>query len=74
MAEANKKDEKKMTVEEAFSRLESIASDLDNPEFSLDEAFQKYTEGMELLKFCSSSIDAIEQKLTVLEEGSFSDD
>lgn len=56
-----------LTINEAFDKLETILKEMENPELSLEESFEKYNEGLNLVKYCNSSIDKIEQKLTVLE-------
>lgn len=56
-----------LTINEAFDKLEMILKEMENPELSLEESFEKYNEGLNLVKYCNSSIDKIEQKLTVLE-------
>lgn len=56
-----------LTINEAFDKLETILKEMENPELSLEKSFEKYNEGLNLVKYCNSSIDKIEQKLTVLE-------
>ncbi len=66
-----KKGEQKETqipLEELFSKLEEVVKNLENPESSLEESFQYYTEGMQLLKRCNETIDSVEKKVLVLDE------
>lgn len=56
-----------LTINEAFDKLDTILKEMENPELSLEKSFEKYNEGLNLVKYCNSSIDKIEQKLTVLE-------
>ncbi len=58
----------KMTIEDAFIKLEAAIKDIEDPELSLEESFARYNEGLQLVKYCNDSIDKIEQQLTVLEE------
>lgn len=58
----------KMTIEEAFSSLDELIKEMEDPEITLEESFNKYNKGLELVKYCNSSIDKIEHQLTVLEE------
>ena len=44
------------------------AKNLENPESSLEESFQYYNEGMQLLKRCNETIDSVEKKVLVLDE------
>ena len=55
-------------LENAFKNLDEKVSALENPDISLEDSFKIYKEGMELLKQCSESIDAVEKKVLVLEE------
>ena len=63
MAEETRKKEKEQTLEEAFKRLDEIAGRLEQKDLSLEESFQLYKEGMELLKTCSGRIDQVEKKM-----------
>ena len=66
-----KKSEQKETqipLEELFSKLEEVVKNLENPESSLEESFQYYNEGMQLLQRCNETIDSVEQKVLVLDE------
>lgn len=60
--------EKEMSMEEAFSKLDVIVGQLESGESSLEEAFQIYQKGMELLKECSDKIDKVEKKMMKLNE------
>lgn len=57
------------TLEEAFSELDALLRDMDNPNLSLEESFAKYNKGLELIKYCENSVQKIEDRITVLEEG-----
>ena len=46
---------KKITIEE-----------LQNGDLTLEESFQKYEEGMKLIKNCNTAIDKVEKKLEVI--------
>lgn len=64
----NGQEETQIPLEELFSRLEEVVKSLENPESSLEESFQYYNEGMQLLKKCNETIDAVEKKVLVLDE------
>ena len=51
------------TIEEAMEALDQIAKRLESNEITLEESFQIYKEGMELLQYCSSKIDTVEKKM-----------
>ena len=60
--------EKVKSMEEAFAALDEIVEQLETGEVSLEEAFQNYQKGMELLKECSSQLDLVEKKMMLLNE------
>lgn len=58
----------KQTLEELFEGLESVIGTMEQPEVSLEESFQLYHRGMELLKSCNNRLDKIEKKMLVLDD------
>ena len=60
---------KKIILEESFEQLEMIIAELEKGDMTLEDSFKKYEEGMKLIKNCSKSIDRVEKKLIVLENG-----
>lgn len=60
---------KKISLEESFEQLETIIEQMKKGDMTLEESFKKYEEGMKLIKSCSNSIDRVEKKLIVLENG-----
>ena len=60
---------KKIILEESFEQLETIIAELEKGDMTLEDSFKKYEEGMKLIKNCSNSIDSVEKKLIVLENG-----
>ena len=67
----NTKKEKKqpdITIEEAFLKLDETIARLESEDISLEESFQIYKNGMELLKKCNQSIDMVEKRVLVLNE------
>ncbi|MBQ3028448.1 MAG: exodeoxyribonuclease VII small subunit [Lachnospiraceae bacterium] len=65
---STQKTEKKRTLEELFTELETITAELEASELPLEEAFAKYRTGMELLKECNAAVDTVEKELQILEE------
>lgn len=59
---------KKQTLEDAFMQLEEVIARLESEDISLEESFQAYSEGMELLQFCNASIDTVEKKVLKMNE------
>ena len=60
---------KKVSLEESFEQLETIIEHMKTGDMTLEDSFKKYEEGMKLIKNCSNSIDRVEKKLIVLENG-----
>lgn len=53
-------------LEEGFLKLEETIAVLEKEDISLEESFQEYQKGMELLKKCNDAIDQVEKKVLVL--------
>lgn len=49
--------EKDLNFEQAMSKLEKIATELEKGELSLDESVSKFEEGMKLSKQCSDLLE-----------------
>ena len=67
-------EKQEMTLEEAFEKLDGILAALESRDITLEESFQNYQRGMELLKKCNEKIDLVEKKMQLInEEGEISD-
>ena len=74
MEERARTEEEDMTLEEAFVRLDGMVERLETRGIPLEESFQIYKEGMELLKKCNDKIDTVEKKmLQVNKSGEYSE-
>ena len=60
--------EKKPTLEEAFTRIEAILTQMEQPEISLEESFSLYQQGVFQLKNCGTILDEVEKKMQILGE------
>ncbi len=56
------------TLETVFKELDKLIDSLEGENISLEESFQMYHKGMELLKVCNEKIDTIEKKMIMLDE------
>ncbi len=65
---------KDKTLEASFAELNDIISKLEEEEISLEDSFQLYQNGMQLLKYCNDSIDKVEKQLIILGENDESDE
>ena len=62
------------TLEEVFAQLDDLAEKLEDKETSLEDSFNLYKQGMELLKFCSDKLDTVDKKMLQMnEDGTFSE-
>ena len=55
-----------MTFEKALSRLDSLVAEMDSGELSLDKMISYFEEGQALIKFCSTKLNEVEQKVEIL--------
>ena len=61
-------DSNSKTLEEAFQELDRIAQQLENREISLEDSFHLYSQGMQLLRYCSGKLDMVEKKMLQMNE------
>jgi len=62
-----------MKFEDALKRLEKIVDELEDGNLSLDDALEKYEEGIRLSKMCSKKLEVAKKKVEILlksEDGS----
>ena len=64
--------EEERTFETSLLKLEDIIRELEKGEVPLDDMVKKYTEAMELVKFCSDKLTAATQTVNKIltEDGS----
>lgn len=63
-------DKNKATLEENFAIIEELLAELERSDISIEDAFNKYSEGVELLRQCDESIDKVEKKvLKLMDDG-----
>ena len=61
---------KTVSLEENFAEIEALLEELEQDDISIEDAFDKYSRGIELLKQCDRSIDKVEKKvLKLMEDG-----
>lgn len=56
------------SVEELFQILDETIEKLEDREISLEQSFQLYEKGMELLRHCNNKIDTVEKKMLQMNE------
>lgn len=60
-------DKKEETLDELFTELEAVIKTMEQGEVSLEETFDLYHRGMDLLNVCNNKIDKVEKKILVLD-------
>ena len=56
----------KITFEESMKNLETIVTELEKGELSLDDSVKKFEEGIKISKECNSILEDAEKKITIL--------
>lgn len=68
--EMKQEKDQELSLEEAFAQIEEVIAHLETEEITLEQSFQEYNRGMQLLKHCNETIDQVEKKvLQINEEG-----
>ena len=61
-------EQKEQTLEEIFGEMEGLLEARESREISLEDSFEKYKEGMALLKAAGEKIDTVEKAMLVLND------
>jgi len=61
-------EQKDMSFETAFLKLEEIAQKLDNNSISLDESLKLFEQGVKLSEYCNSILTKAREKIDSLRE------
>ena len=61
-------DKKEEPLEEMFTQLESVIKTMEQGDVSLEETFDLYHKGMNMLKSCNDKIDKVEKKMLILDD------
>ena len=56
-----------MKIEERFAELDKIVKELELGEATLEESFELYKKGMDIIKDCNKEIDKVEKQIIVLQ-------
>ena len=62
-------DIKELSLEEGFAKIEELMDEMADSEVTLEESFEKYKLGMQLLKHCNEKIDRVEKQIQILSDG-----
>jgi exodeoxyribonuclease VII small subunit len=55
-----------MKIEEKFEEIDKIINSLEMNEASLDESFELYKKGMDIIKECNTVIEKVEKQVVIL--------
>lgn len=61
-------EEKQMSIEESFRKLQEILEKMEAEDVTLEQSFACYEEGMKLVRACSEKIEQVEHKVMQLNE------
>lgn len=56
----------KLQFEDAMKQLGQIVDELERNEMPLEQAVELFQQGIELSKYCSNKLDAVERKISVI--------
>jgi len=59
--------ERESSFEELIQGLESVVRDLEAGNLPLDRSLERYHKGIDLLKACYRTLDAMEKRIEILE-------
>jgi exodeoxyribonuclease VII small subunit len=63
--------EEKRSLEEMLSSLEECVNRMETGELTLEQSFEAFKEGIELVKQCNESIDMVEKEVVkLMDDGS----
>jgi exodeoxyribonuclease VII small subunit len=57
------------SYEEALAELDALVASMEAGNLPLDRMLESYRRGAELLTYCRSRLDAVEEQVRILEEG-----
>ncbi|MDR1259827.1 MAG: exodeoxyribonuclease VII small subunit [Endomicrobium sp.] len=57
---------KQLNFEESLKRLEEIVSEMENVDHGLDKALALFSEGTELIRFCSLKLNETKKKVEII--------
>ena len=64
-------EENNITLEQMLDSLDKCVNMMESGELSLEESFNAFREGMELVKRCNESIDTVEKEVVkLMDDGS----
>ena len=71
-AAAVKKSEQPVSYEAALQELEQLIAQIESGQLPLEQMLSGYQRAAELLSFCRSQLEAVQEQVKVLDEGKLS--
>lgn len=59
--------QKEPTLQDIFVQLDEVIEGMEQENVSLEETFELYHKGMDMLKMCNDKIDKVEKKMLLLD-------
>ena len=59
---------KDTTIEQDLDELQKLIDKMQDPAVTLEESFELYKRGMDLVRSCNERIDTVEKKVKILED------
>ncbi|HFC92075.1 MAG TPA: exodeoxyribonuclease VII small subunit [Leucothrix mucor] len=63
------KQSKQLDFESAMTKLESLITQMEQDDLSLDAALKNFEKGISLTRICQSSLNNAEQRIKILTQG-----
>lgn len=60
-------DKKTPALQDIFLQLDAVIEGMEKEDVSLEETFELYHKGMDMLKICNDKIDKVEKKMLLLD-------
>jgi len=64
---------KELTIDEKMDKLDEIIDKMEGEEVTLEESFDLYKQGVELVRSCNDAIDRVEKEVLKLNEDGSTD-
>ena len=61
-------EERKVSLEERFDRLDEIITQMEDSSIGLDKSFELYKSGLDVVKSANEMLDSMEKAMLVLNE------
>ena len=68
MGKNEKENQENETLQDIFMQLDAVIEGMEKEDVSLEESFELYHKGMDMLKLCNERIDKVEKKMLLLDD------